>query len=85
MKEREIVASDLQRSGYTQQLIPDCNGITGCLRGDHQYLALRGANLPSTEKHFLRKKKKKKWDRLTKTNSNLSTITVQTRRPSYYD
>jgi hypothetical protein len=32
MKEREIVASDLQRSGYTQR--------TGCLKGDHQYGAL---------------------------------------------
>jgi hypothetical protein len=43
MKEREIVASDLQRSGYTQLLIQvaDCNGVTGCLNGDHQYVALR--------------------------------------------
>jgi hypothetical protein len=33
MKEREIVASDFQRA--------DCNGIIGCLKGDHQYVALR--------------------------------------------
>jgi hypothetical protein len=45
LKERVIVASDLQRSGYTQPSEPsrvaDCNGVTGCLKGDHQYVALR--------------------------------------------
>jgi hypothetical protein len=43
----------------------DCNGMTGCLKGDHQYVALRRqevvrwANSPSTEKtHYERKRRK---------------------------
>jgi hypothetical protein len=37
MKEREIVASDLQKSGYTQRLIL----VSDILKGDHQYVTLR--------------------------------------------
>jgi hypothetical protein len=65
MKEREIVASDVQRSGYTQRPsgAADCNSMTGCLKGDHQYGALRrqevvrSANSQSTEKTLITKEK----------------------------
>jgi hypothetical protein len=71
MKERETVASDLQRSGYKQRLTPggaaEQNGRTGCLKGDHQYVALRRqgvghwANNPVPEKnHYYESRKKKK-------------------------
>jgi hypothetical protein len=73
VKEKEIIASDLQRSGYTQRLIPverlDCNGMTEYLKSDHQYVSsdvrrLCDGLIPhSRKKHLLRKRKKKKWDR----------------------
>jgi hypothetical protein len=63
MKEREIVASDLQRSGYTQRLF--------------QYVALRRqevvrwTNSPSTEKTLITKLKEEKMGQINtmKTNS----------------
>jgi hypothetical protein len=44
----------------------DCNGMTGCLKGDHQYVALqrpgvvRWSNSPSTEKTLIMKEKEEK-------------------------
>jgi hypothetical protein len=65
MKEREIVASDPSEAA-------ECNGMTGCLKGDHQYVALRRQgviqwdNAPSTEKTLITEEKEKKWDRSTR-------------------
>jgi hypothetical protein len=59
MKEREIVASDLQKSGYTQRLIL----VSDILKGDHQYVTLRlqevvlRATSPFTEKTLIAKEK----------------------------
>jgi hypothetical protein len=43
----------------------DCNGMTGCLKGDHQRLC-DGLIPRPRKKPLLRKKKKKKWDRSTR-------------------
>jgi hypothetical protein len=46
--------------------------MTGYLKGDHQYVALRRkgvvrwVNSPSTEKILIKKEKEKKWDRSTR-------------------
>jgi hypothetical protein len=59
MKEREIVASDLQKSGYTQRLIL----VSDYLKGDHQYVTLRlqevvlRATFPFTEKTLIANEK----------------------------
>jgi hypothetical protein len=63
MKEREIVASDLQRlqTASDPSGAAECNDMSGCLKGDHQYVALRRkevvrwANSPSTEKTLIMK------------------------------
>jgi hypothetical protein len=55
----------------------DCNGMTGCLKGDNQYVALRRqevvgwANSPSTAKTFITKEKEEKIGQVNtmKTNS----------------
>jgi hypothetical protein len=45
--------------------VADCNGMTGCLKGDHQYVAhrrqevVRWANSPSTEKTLMKEKEEK--------------------------
>jgi hypothetical protein len=70
MKDREIVVSD--PSGAA-----DCNCMTGCLKGDHQYVALwrqgvvRWANSPSTEKTLIKKEKEEIMSQINtmKTNS----------------
>jgi hypothetical protein len=73
--------------------------MTRCLKGDHQYVALRGqkvvrwANSSSTEKTLITKEKEEKMGQINtmKTNSKRkkdlqsATWNVQTRRPSYYD
>jgi hypothetical protein len=72
MKERAIVASDIQRSGYTLHTASDpsgaadCNGLTGCLKGEHQYVALRRQEVVrwaysmSTENTLITKEKEEK-------------------------
>jgi hypothetical protein len=77
MKQREIVASDLQRCGYTQCLeAANCNGMTGCLKGDHQYVALRRQEVVrwaisfSTEKKLITKEKEEKMGQINTMKSN---------------
>jgi hypothetical protein len=59
MKEREIVASPEKRlhTASNPSGAADCNGMTGCLKGD-----VRWASSPSTEKTLITKEKEEKME-----------------------